>query len=134
MPRLVLAVALIAVAGTAAGVSYAVLTLPEVGDVQRPAVPVVEWAQRNGLSAPDIAEQCGDTFGSGARGQACVTELIEQARDEWRASPAGGDDLWTTAELSSRRDSYLAVGAIILAALAVGLLAGRLLPPRRVTR
>lgn len=119
--------------GTVAAVSYAVLTLPEPGDVQRPALSFIDWAEENGWSSETTAASCASVNETAEGQQVCFINLLEKTQEEWRKSRDGTDDRWTTSELTTKRNSYLGVGALILFALGVGLLAVRVIPqPRRV--
>lgn len=132
--RLLLVLVLAAVAVTAAATSYAVLTLPEPGDVQRPAWSFIEWAEENARSTETLNTECDAVNDTDESRQACFVSQLEEAQGEWRASRFGSDDLWTASEVTAKRNSYLGVGALVLLALALGLLAFRVMSqPRRVT-
>ncbi len=129
--RVLLLLILAVVVATAAAVSYAVLRLPESGDVQRPALSFIAWAEENGRPTETITAECQAVNETTDGRQACFIQLIEEAQTQWRESRFGTDDLWTASELSTKRNAYLGVGAVILLALGVGLLAVRVMTQHR---
>src|SRR5918999_6155291 len=104
---------------TAGSVAYAVLTLPEPGDLRHPVVPFAQWAEQQSIPRQAIAEQCA-TVNETAEDRAwCLRQHVGDVRRRWRASQAATAEAWLASEISTKRDLYLVVGAYILFTLAI---------------
>jgi hypothetical protein len=120
MSRRALRVLLLTAALTAGSGAYAVLSLPEPGDVRRSVVPFRQWAEQHSLPKQAMIEQCA-TVNETADGRAwCFRQQIGEARQRWLRAQAGMAEAWTESELSLKRDLYLVVGAYVLFTLAIG--------------
>jgi hypothetical protein len=133
MRRLTLVVVLPVIVAMAASASYGVLTLPEPGEVQRPALPLNDWLKKNGRATDQLRRECEAVNDTATGRETCFVAQIEDAQTDWQESRDGADDLWTASEIATSRNSYLGVAAVVLFGLAVGLLAVRTMTGGRVT-
>jgi len=108
--RVFLAVVVLGLLATPAAVGYFVLDLPEPGRVQRAAAefrPDTEEMARACQAVNDTDEQVGN----------CLAASIDEAKADWLASPESKADVWTGSEVATKRNSYVLVGVLVMAAL-----------------